>query len=126
MAKSKQKSLNNKQLQAIGLLLEGRSKISVCEELGVGQSTMSTWCKDPLFKGELDYRREEMFTSACEKVKANLCVAVDVLAMLMQHPDESIQFKAASKMMDTSLKFKEVLDLEPRLKALEQALEIKG
>ena len=125
MAKSTKKSLSPKQLQSISLLLEGRSKISVCEELGVGQSTMSIWCGDPLFKSELEARQEEMFQEACGRVKANLCAAVDVLAMLMQHHDDSIKFKAASKIIDTSLKFKELMDIEPRLKALEHSLEAK-
>ena len=124
MAKSK-KSLSVKQTNAIALLLQGRSKISVCEELEIGQSTMSIWFRDPIFREEVEARQEEMFEDACGKVKASLSFAVDVMVALMKHPDEGIQFKAASKIIDTAIKFKELMEIEPRLKALEQSLEAK-
>ncbi|WP_238860896.1 phBC6A51 family helix-turn-helix protein [Clostridium sp. YIM B02569] len=53
------KELNDKQLRAIELLVEGESVNDVATTIGVSRQTVSTWKnKDELFKAELDKCRQ--------------------------------------------------------------------
>jgi len=54
MAKSELKKLSPTHRDAIRRLIVGEKLKDVAEELGVDRQTVSTWMKDPLFRGELD------------------------------------------------------------------------
>ncbi|CUU47325.1 phBC6A51 family helix-turn-helix protein [Clostridium beijerinckii] len=55
------KELNDKQLRAIELLVEGESVNDVATAIGVSRQTVSTWKnKDELFKAELDKCRQSL------------------------------------------------------------------
>lgn len=121
MARSKQLKLSPIQLKAITILLSGQTKRRTCDELDIGESTLMAWLRDPLFREELEKRQNEVFEEACGRLKVTICRSIDVMSALLSSEDEAIQFKAAGKIIDSALRVKEILDIEPRLRALEES-----
>jgi len=79
MTKASQEKLSEQQLAAIALLSEGRTDAEVAEELGVEGVTVSTWRRDPYFAAELNRRRQSVWWSAHDGIRALITDAVDTL-----------------------------------------------
>lgn len=58
MAGKPRTELDEKQLTAIEMIVEGESNVNIAKELGIDQCTVHRWKKNPLFKAALDERYE--------------------------------------------------------------------
>jgi DNA-binding CsgD family transcriptional regulator len=56
--------LTPEQLNAIDLLIFGKTDKEVAETLGIGRNTISKWYKNAFFIAELNARREELHVSS--------------------------------------------------------------
>lgn len=109
------------QVKALPLLLI-YSNATVARELGVSESAIYSWLRGSKFKAELDRLRAETFDESLQRVRSAAALAVDRLVALLDSEDSQIVCRAASKILDTSIKLKELFDVEERLAALEQAV----
>ena len=72
--------LTPEQLNAIDLLIFGKTDKEVAESIGVGRNTISKWYKNAFFIAELNARREGLWKDAKLRLKSLAYEAVDVLS----------------------------------------------
>ena len=70
-------NLTPEQLNAIDLLIFGKTDKEVAETIGVGRNTISKWYKNAFFIAELNARREELWKDAKLRLKSLAHEAVD-------------------------------------------------
>jgi hypothetical protein len=91
------KELTPGQLNAIDLLISGKNDRETAEILGVHRNTVIRWrLYDPLFKATLDYRRQDLFGDALERLRSAMPIAVDYLVDSIQKPYTDWALRAAA------------------------------
>lgn len=68
MAGKPRKELDEKQLTAIEMIVEGETNVQIAKELGVDQCTIHRWKKNPLFEAALNERYEIAKTNIDKKI----------------------------------------------------------
>jgi DNA-binding CsgD family transcriptional regulator len=91
--------LTPEQLNAIDLLIFGKTDKEVAETLGIGRNTISKWYKNAFFIAELNARREELWKGAKLRLKSLVHEAVDVLSNGLRSPDEKTAIISAVHIM---------------------------
>ena len=84
--------LTPEQLNAIDLLIFGKTDKEVAETIGVGRNTISKWYKNAFFIAELNARREELWKEEKLRLKslvheAGLCALFAVNSQRPYIPD---------------------------------------
>jgi len=87
--------LTPEQLNAIDLLILGKTDREVSEIVGVRRETITKWHKNPFFIAELNVKREELWTDSKLRLKALAHEAVNVLTNGLHSSDEKIAITAA-------------------------------
>ncbi len=87
--------LTPEQLNAIDLLILGKTDREVSEIVGVRRETVTKWHKNPFFTAELNVKREALWTDAKLRLKALAHEAVNVLTSGLHSTDEKIAITAA-------------------------------
>ncbi len=87
--------LTPEQLNAIDLLILGKTDKEVAETIGVGRNTISKWYKNAFFIAELNVKREELWTDSKLRLKSLAHEAVNVLTNGLHSSDEKIAITAA-------------------------------
>jgi hypothetical protein len=87
--------LTPEQLNAIDLLILGKTDREVSEIVGVRRETITKWHKNPFFIAELNVKRDELWTDAKLRLKALAHEAVNVLTNGLHSSDEKIAITAA-------------------------------
>ena len=83
--------LNDKQLQAIDLILIGNTDDQVAKYVGVNRSTVNQWKNhNPYFKTELNKRRKEIWETTLDKRRHLTLKALDTAEMLIEQGNERI------------------------------------
>lgn len=90
MAKQdKTRQLNVEQLNAIDLLVQGKSDRETAEAVGVSKQTVTDWRNNnPAFIAELNRRREEIWGSQVDKLRSLVAEAVKVLEEDMKNTED--------------------------------------
>jgi len=116
--------LNNRQLKAIILLLEGKSIEEVSKALGIAVNTMYRWLeKEALFKKTYSEAKEKVFNEAIEDLKTGSREAVKTLLDLMRTgKKETARLGSAKTILELALRVKEINELEKRIEALEERI----
>jgi len=116
--------LNNRQLKAIILLLEGKSIEEVSKALGIAVNTMYRWLeKEALFKKTYSEAKEKVFNEAIEDLKIGSREAVKTLLDLMRTgKKETARLGSAKTILELALRVKEINELEKRIEALEERI----
>lgn len=116
--------MTNRQQKALAALIRAPTIEAAAETAGVGYSTVRKWLKsDPEFRAA--YRREldELLQDASAQSRKNLSAALDVLADVMQHGENSqTRIGAAKAVLEYSLKLNEALDVQQRMAAIEETI----
>jgi DNA-binding CsgD family transcriptional regulator len=102
--------LTPEQLNAIDLLIFGKTDKEVAETIGVGRNTISKWYKNAFFIAELNARREELWKESKLRLKALVHEAVDVLTEGLRSSDEKIKIASAVHVLKTVGLYGEVKD----------------
>jgi hypothetical protein len=89
--------LTVEQLNAIDLLIGGRTDREVAETVRVTRQTECRWRQNPYFEAALNRRRREVYGVAVEKLRGLLPAAVDRLADELEGDDG---LKVALKLME--------------------------
>lgn len=91
--------------------------------LGIGERTVFRRLESPEFRAEFDRLQRETITAAAAGLNGALGAAVDTMTQIMNGTENSAQVRlsAAKGVLEAALKAAEVIDIERRLDALEQA-----
>ena len=87
--------LTPEQLNAIDLLILGKTDREVSELVGVRRETVTKWHKNPFFTAELNVKREALWTDAKLRLKALVHEAVNTLTSGLHSTDEKVAITAA-------------------------------
>ncbi len=93
--------LTPEQLNAIDLLIFGKTDKEVAETLGIGRNTISKWYKNAFFIAELNSRREALWVDSKFRLKSLVAEAVNVLTNGLHSSDEKIAITAAVHILKT-------------------------
>jgi DNA-binding CsgD family transcriptional regulator len=93
--------LTPEQLNAIDLLIFGKTDKDVAETIGIGRNTISKWYKNAFFVAELNARREELWRDAKLRLKSLTHEAVDVLSNGLHSSDEKTAITSAVHILKT-------------------------
>jgi hypothetical protein len=93
--------LTPEQLNAIDLLILGKTDREVAELVGVRRETVTKWHKNPFFSAELSIRREDLWVDAKLRLKALAHEAVNVLTKGLSSKDEKVAITAAVHLLKT-------------------------
>lgn len=93
--------LTPEQLNAIDLLILGKTDREVSEIVGVRRETITKWHKNPFFTAELNVKREELWRDAKLRLRALASEAVNVLTNGLHSTDEKIAITAAVHILKT-------------------------
>jgi hypothetical protein len=93
--------LTPEQLNAIDLLILGKTDREVAEAVGVRRETVTKWHKNPFFSSELSIRREELWVDAKLRLKSLVHEAVTVLTRSLSSTDEKVAITAAVHILKT-------------------------
>jgi DNA-binding CsgD family transcriptional regulator/glutaredoxin len=93
--------LTPEQLNAIDLLILGKTDKEVAETIGVGRNTISKWYKNAFFIAELNVKREELWVDSKLRLRALASEAVNVLTNGLHSSDEKIAITAAVHILKT-------------------------
>lgn len=104
MTKSKQTyqpaDLSIEQLNAIDMLITGKSDAEVAQAVGVARQTVNTWRnKQPEFIAELNSRRKDVWQAQEQRLAVLVRQAVDVLEQAMSSDNEQTRIKAAAHVL---------------------------
>lgn len=93
--------LTPEQLNAIDLLILGKTDREVAETIGIGRNTISKWYKNAFFIAELNVKREVLWADSKLRLRALASEAVDVLTNGLHSEDEKIAITAAVHILKT-------------------------
>ena len=92
----KSRQMNQKQLNAIELLLQGRTDGEVADAVGVSRQTVNEWKNhDPNFIAEINLCRKILWESQVERLRGLVAGAVDMLEADLQSSDPKTKRTAA-------------------------------
>lgn len=82
------------------------------------------WLNQPLFRQELENRKNEGVNQAVDRLKLTASKACDTLISLLDNAQsDSIKHRVAIDMLNMTLKFMEFRDVEQRLRKLEDTIK---
>lgn len=102
-------------------LLENPTIELAAKAAEVSEATIYRRLSDPEFKREYDSRRRQIVEAACGALQGKISGAVSTLATIMEDCATSayVRVQAASTILEYSVKTFEIMDVLPRLEALE-------
>lgn len=111
-----------KQEQAIAALLASPSIPAAAKQIGVDESTLDNWLKEPAFNAAYRTARRQVVEQAIAVLQRASVAAVGALVGLLKSEDEGVKLRAAVRILDRAVSGMETLDFESRLAALEARL----
>jgi len=119
----KTEELTDKQKRLLSILIETPNITEAAQRAGIGRSTAQRWMKNSVFRKELDNLRRDAMKEAMNSVHSYTAKAVDGLVRLMDSSNEWVQMQSCIKILNRSVKIREVEELEERLTALEKSID---
>jgi hypothetical protein len=103
-------------------LAAGKTVRDAAAAVGIAERTAHRRLTDAAFKARVAELRGRMIDAAAGRLADGMTSAADVLRELLTNPDPNVRHKSAAKLIELSLKTRDVTELEGRLAALEQQL----
>ena len=123
MTEDDKNGISIKQAQALPVFASNSNIEEACGLVGISRNCFYDWMKQPHFKNELQKLRGELVEGAVSELKINARKAVSTLVKLMERDDSpSVQRSAANDILNHTMKFQEIMEMEQRISALEQKL----
>lgn len=116
-------STNNEKITIA--LLENPTIELAAKAAKVSEATIYRRLADPNFRKDYDNRRRQIVEAACGALQGKISGAVATLAQIMEDGATSpyVRVQAASTILEYSVRTFEILDIMPRLKAIEADME---
>jgi hypothetical protein len=121
-----EKPLSLKQQSAALLLAKGVTIAKAAKELGINESSIDRWKKQPVFMAAVHHAEDDLYN---EQLRALRKVAGAAIACLIRNMGEAkpyVQVSAASKLLDLGLQVQKVAELEARITELEELVKTPG
>src|SRR5262245_16397820 len=120
-------TLTSKQHTAIETLLTNPNVTKASETLGIGRSTLQRWLTQDSFKAALQAAEQERLETLNRITVGYALQPVAVLIEIMNDKKAagSVRVRAAAAFLGILLRYREIVVLESRQSALEEALERK-
>jgi hypothetical protein len=106
----------------IAELAAGRTVAEAATAAGVSERTVYRRLSDEGFALRVRQARSQFLDNALGVLSATSTAAAGVLKELLTHADANVKHRAAAEILKTAVKFREVLEVEERLRAIEQKL----
>jgi hypothetical protein len=103
-------------------LAVGKPVRTAAQEAGVGERTLYSWLRQPVFKGRVSELRERLISEAVGRLSRAMAAAVQVLVRLLKSEDEVTRLRAARAILELGVQVREHGELGPRLQAIEDRL----
>lgn len=115
--------LTRRQLHVLPYLLSCPTVELAAKQSGVSAKQIFQWLNQPLFRGDLESRKNEAVNEAVDRLKLTASKACDTLIYLLDNAQsDSIKHRVAVDMLNMTLKFMEFRDVEQRLRKLEETI----
>ncbi|NOH04681.1 MAG: hypothetical protein HND47_23275 [Chloroflexi bacterium] len=113
-----------KQQKAITALLSERTTRDAAKTVGVSEKTLYDWLKnDAAFRAALRDAEKSILGEVMRRLSAGQRIALDTLEKLTKSArHESTKLRAAVAWVDLFLKFKDLVNIDERLSALEERI----
>jgi hypothetical protein len=109
----------------VAALLAGETIIEAARTAKMSESSARRLVAEPRVKQALADARGQMIAEAVTILSAQASMAAGVLADLAEHgSQEHVRLAAATRVLELTLKGRDLLDIEQRLAALETALPV--
>jgi hypothetical protein len=123
MTDNSENSITTKQHKAIAALLSERTIGAAARKAGIAERTLYTWMNEPAFRAALRDVEKSIIDDVTRRLSAGQELALDALEKLIQSArHESTKLRASVAWLELSLKYKDMYDIDERLRALEAAL----
>lgn len=107
-------------------LAAGRTVREACKTAGICERTAYRRLEDANFRRRVDELRAEMTSRAAGRLADMQVAAADKLGELSGHADPNVALRAAGKILDTGLRYVDLVDMQRRLDELERRGTNKG
>src|SRR5262245_8742563 len=116
--------LSAKQQRAIEALLTEPTTRAAAQAAGVGETTIFRWLAEPAFSTAYRAARSRLLESTLTELQAASTEAVETLREVMNSPlaMPAARVSAARAVLEFSLRAREEIEIEERLRALESAV----
>jgi len=115
--------LTRRQLHALPFLISNPSVEIAAKQAGVSSKQIFDWLNQPIFRQELESRKNEAVNQAVDRLKATASKACETLIGLLDHAEsESVRHRVAIDLLNMTLKYMEFKDVEQRIRKLEDAI----
>ena len=114
--------LASRQRRAIPHLVGSASYEAGCRKAGIGRSTLTKWLGQERFINALRAAESQSYREALVTIERATGEAAETLRALLTSDNESIRLRAATELLAFSLKGREAVEVEDRLRALEARL----
>ena len=96
--------LNNKQLKAIDMLMDGVNKTAIADKIKVNRTTLYNWLENEEFKLELDRRQQEISKHALSDLKGDTKQILEAVKKLgYEAESEAVRLSALNSLLDRIL-----------------------
>ena len=106
-------------------LSAGATTATAAEEAGVSQRTAQRKLADPEFRRQVAQLRAELMSRALDHMTKNMTRAADVLAGLLDEQNPAMRLRAARSLLTLGLRLRDSIDLNDRIRDLEEELARK-
>jgi hypothetical protein len=117
--------LTRLQDQAVSALLQATTIEAAAAQVGVNEKTLRQWLKLPQFVAEYRSARRQLVERAVATMQQSASTAAEALTAVLK--DEKAKhcdvIRAAKVIIEAALKGVELLDIETRVEAVEQAVK---
>lgn len=113
--------LTTPQQRAIAALLSTKSVAEAAKQAKVAERTLFRWLAEPEFKRQLGIAERELVSTATRRLLQYQDAAITTIVSIMADRQYSagVRLRAATTVIDTMLRLRELFDLEERLSTLE-------
>jgi phage terminase small subunit len=117
--------LTERQLKAIPHLVAAPTYTEGAEKAQISRKTLYEWLKNPEFREELDYQRDEVTRQTLDELEQGMTKAVNTLVGLLDTEDQRLKRLVCNDIIEHVLKHRVILDFEQRLDWIEDKLSEK-
>ncbi len=103
-------------------LARGQTVTAAATEAGISRSAAQRHLADPEFKEQVAAFRADIFSSASGQLAATLTEAIEALRGLLRSESEAIRLRAASAVIEQSIRLRDSEDITVRLRNIELML----
>lgn len=117
-----EKSLTARQQQALVMIITGRSVADAAQAANVRRQTVYAWLNQPHFRQELEKEKAGFMERISLSLTSLGDKAIQALDQALEDPNISVRLRAADIYFSQSRAYKDQVEFEKRINALETAV----